>query len=63
MYGSIRRLRIKIQNPGSGRENLSEIVEVFTVRGRIMEDAKCPCGYVFSAEEPDTLVVEKKEEE
>lgn len=25
-----------------------------------MEDAKCPCGYVFSAEEPDTLVVEKK---
>lgn len=40
-----------------------KIVEVFTVRGRIMEDAKCPCGYVFSAEEPDTLVVEKKEEE
>lgn len=37
-----------------------KIVEVFTVRGRIMEDAKCPCGYVFSAEEPDTLVVEKK---
>lgn len=25
-----------------------KIVEVFTVRGRIMEDAKCPCGYVFS---------------
>lgn len=40
-----------------------KIVEVFTVRGRIMEDAKCPCGYVFSAEEPDTLVVEKKEAE
>ena len=26
-------------------------VEVFTNRGRIVEDAVCPCGYVFKAEE------------
>lgn len=26
-------------------------VEVFTRRGRIIEDAACDCGYVFRAEE------------
>ncbi|MGI6069231.1 MAG: hypothetical protein ACOYBE_02280 [Blautia sp.] len=37
-------------------------VEVFTMRGRITEDAVCPCGYVFKAEEIEPLKVEKKEE-
>ena len=26
-------------------------VEVFTRRGRVMEDTACECGYVFKAEE------------
>ncbi len=26
-------------------------VEVFTRRGRVIEDAACECGYVFKAEE------------
>ena len=26
-------------------------VEVFTVKGRIIEDSECECGYVFKAEE------------
>ena len=38
-------------------------VEVFTIRGKITEDTPCDCGYVFKAEEPDSLVVEKKDEE
>jgi len=29
-----------------------EAVEVFTRRGRIIEDTACECGYVFKAEEP-----------
>ncbi len=37
-------------------------VEVFTNRGRIVEDAVCPCGYVFKAEEQETLKVERTEE-
>jgi len=28
-----------------------ESVEVFTRRGRIIEDTACECGYVFKAEE------------
>lgn len=36
-------------------------VEVFTVKGKIIEDAQCECGYVFKAEEADTPVVQKKE--
>ncbi len=31
-------------------------VEVFTNRGRIVEDAVCPCGYVFKAEEQEPFV-------
>lgn len=26
-------------------------VEVFTVRGKISEDAQCECGYVFKSED------------
>ncbi|MDO5134861.1 MAG: hypothetical protein Q4D55_02305 [Eubacteriales bacterium] len=37
-------------------------VEVFTSRGRIVEDSVCECGYVFHAEEADSIVVEKKED-
>lgn len=37
-------------------------VEVFTNRGRIVEDAICPCGYVFKAEEQEPLKVERTEE-
>lgn len=43
--------------PKCGKE-----VEVFTNRGRIVEDAKCSCGYVFKAEDIDSIVVEKKED-
>lgn len=32
--------------PGCG-----ETVEVFTRKGRIVEDCKCDCGHVFLAEE------------
>lgn len=28
-----------------------ETVEVFTRRGRVIEDTPCDCGYVFKAEE------------
>lgn len=31
--------------PKCGKE-----VEVFTVRGKIFEETKCDCGYVFEAE-------------
>lgn len=30
-----------------------EEVEVFTVRGKIVEETKCDCGYVFKAETTD----------
>lgn len=36
-------------------------VEVFTNRGRIIEDTACTCGYVFPAEEAAPLKVEKEE--
>lgn len=42
--------------PVCGRE-----VEVTTNQGKIVEDAACPCGYVFKAEEISSLKVEKKE--
>lgn len=37
-----------------------KIVEVFTVRGRIMEDAKCPCGYVFQQKNQIPLLWRKR---
>ena len=38
-----------------------EPIEVFTVRGRIKEDAKCDCGYVIKAEEQyDPRALERK---
>ncbi len=36
-------------------------VEVFTSRGRIVEDSACSCGYVFETEEAIPLKVEKEE--
>lgn len=36
-------------------------VEVFTVRGRIVSDTACDCGYVFKAEEVQPLKVERSE--
>ena len=33
------------------RARRGETVEVFTRRGRIIEDTACDCGYVFKAEE------------
>lgn len=44
--------------PQCGKE-----VEVFTVRGRVIEDAACECGYVFPAEEQEALKVERKDEQ
>lgn len=43
--------------PECGKE-----VEVFTNRGRIVEDAQCSCGHVFQAEEIEPLKVIRKEE-
>ncbi|MBQ8974516.1 MAG: hypothetical protein IJ072_02195 [Oscillospiraceae bacterium] len=41
-----------------------ETIEVFTVRGRIKEDAKCDCGYVIKAEEQyDPKALERAETE
>ena len=37
-------------------------IEVFTVRGRVTEDAECECGYVIKADDPDSPMVEKKED-
>lgn len=42
--------------PQCGRE-----VEVFTSRGRIIEDTACECGYVFQAEDAQPLKVERPE--
>ncbi len=42
--------------PKCGKE-----VEVFTTRGKIIEDAACDCGYVFRAEEVTPLKVDSKE--
>ena len=36
-------------------------LEVFTVKGRVVEDVTCECGHVIQAQEPDSPVVEKKE--
>lgn len=36
-------------------------IEVFTVKGRVVEESKCECGYVVEPQEPDSPVVEKKE--
>lgn len=38
-------------------------VEVFASKGRIVEDSACECGYVFQAQQPEPLIVEKKEKE
>ena len=38
-----------------------EEVEVFTVRGRVVEETSCSCGYVFQAEEVEPLKTEKEE--
>lgn len=42
--------------PKCGKE-----VEVFTVAGKIVEEATCPCGYVFQSEEVQPLKVERPE--
>ncbi|HIR75797.1 MAG TPA: hypothetical protein IAB97_02650 [Candidatus Choladousia intestinipullorum] len=42
--------------PQCGKE-----VEVFTSRGRIIEDTACECGYVFKAEDAQPLKVERSE--
>ena len=36
-----------------------KIVEVFTLKGKIREDAACECGYVFKAETADSVITEK----
>ncbi|MCD8362341.1 MAG: hypothetical protein LUC98_05155 [Lachnospiraceae bacterium] len=43
--------------PTCGKE-----VEVFTVAGRIVEDATCTCGYVFKAEDQQPLKVDRPED-
>ena len=35
-------------------------LEVFTIRGKVVEEAKCDCGYVIEAQEPDSPKVEEK---
>ena len=40
-----------------------ESVEVFTRRGRILEDTPCDCGYVFKAEESADPKPRKKDED
>lgn len=35
-------------------------VEVFTLNGRISEDVKCDCGYIFEHQQPDSPKVERK---
>lgn len=37
-----------------------ETVEVFTRRGRIVEDTPCDCGYVFREEAPAVTIPVKK---
>lgn len=37
-------------------------VEVFTSRGRIIEETACECGYVFQPEDLQPLKVERKED-
>ena len=41
--------------------NCGNEVEVFTSRGRIIEDTACPCGYVFKAEEPAITVPKEQD--
>ncbi|MBR2527579.1 MAG: hypothetical protein IKE58_03785 [Blautia sp.] len=41
--------------PECGKE-----VEVYTLRGRIAEDAACECGYVFKAQEQIPRSFDKK---
>lgn len=36
------------------------IVEVFTMNGKITEDTTCDCGYVFEHQQVDPLKVERK---
>jgi len=43
--------------PQCGKE-----VEVFTNRGKIVEEAVCSCGHVFPAEEVEPLKVTRPEE-
>ncbi|MBQ7372188.1 MAG: hypothetical protein IJW67_09995 [Blautia sp.] len=44
--------------PKCGRD-----VEVFTIKGRIVEDATCECGYVFEAQEGTSRIVERDDAE
>ena len=37
-------------------------IEVFTVKGRVVEDTACECGYVIKADEPDSPMTKKKEQ-
>ena len=43
--------------PQCGKE-----IEVFTVKGRVVEDTACECGYVIKADEPDSPMTKKKEQ-
>lgn len=43
--------------PKCGKE-----VEVFTVQGKITEEVKCECGYVFEAQPVDSPKVEKSQD-
>lgn len=43
--------------PQCGKE-----MEVFTVKGRVVEDAVCECGYVIKAQDPDSPMVKKTED-
>lgn len=36
-----------------------EILEYYTMKGRIVEDAVCKCGYVLKAQEPLPIKVQK----
>ncbi|MBQ8088366.1 MAG: hypothetical protein IJ234_08110 [Clostridia bacterium] len=40
-----------------------ETVELFTRRGRVLEDTACDCGYIFKAEEQLSAPQAKKKEE
>ena len=37
-------------------------VEVFTIKGRIVEDVTCKCGFVIKAQDPDSPMPPEKEQ-
>lgn len=39
-----------------------ELIECYTMKGRIVEDAECTCGYVLKAQEPVLRAVRDAEE-